>query len=94
MSERIDYLAIGVAAALHLFNPQTLFLHGRFVRECPEVLERLRKRLVTRTLPPALADCCIVLAQGSKAQGVVAGMIEYLIDSRLPKEILAIAPKL
>lgn len=84
MQARIEYLAIGIAAAIHLFNPPTLFLNSRFLRECPAVLEHLQERLVKRTLPPLLADCRILLAQSNKQQGVIAGMIEHLTNARLP----------
>jgi len=96
MTVRIEYMAIGIAAAIHLFNPPTLFLNGRFLRECPRVQERLEERLVARTLPPLLADCQIRLAQSTKQQGVIAGMIEYLTNARLPMplhELHRLAPE-
>ena len=84
---RLDYLAIGIAAALHLFNPPTLFLHSRFLSECPALLPKLREHLVIRTLRPVWEDCTIALAQGNKSEGVITGIIEHLTNALLPTSL-------
>lgn len=84
---RVDYLAIGIAAAIHLFNPPTLFLNSRLLSGCPSLLAKLRERLKVRTLRPPLDDCEILLAQGNKSQGVIAGIIEHLTSARLPTSL-------
>jgi hypothetical protein len=38
-----------------------------------------------RALGPSFADCQIIRARGSKRQGAVAGIIQYLIDSVVPE---------
>ncbi len=84
---RLDYLAIGVAAALHLFNPPHLFLNSRFLRECPTLLPVLQAQVKIRTLTPVLEDCTIWLAQGDKSKGVIAGIIEHLTNALLPTSL-------
>ena len=83
----LDYLSIGIAAALHLFNPPHLFLNSRFLRECPALLPALRAQIKIRTLKPVLDDCTILLAQGNKSQGVIAGIIEHLTNALLPTSL-------
>lgn len=82
-----EYLAVGIAAVINLFNPASLFVHGRLFeldeRIFPEVVERTRER----ALSPSFADCEIVQARGSKRQGAVAAMIEHRIDSLVPSEV-------
>jgi len=79
------YLAIGIAAVINLFNPSTLFVHGRLfaIREglFPGVVEEARKR----ALPPSFAECRIVQARGSKRQGAIAAIIERLTNSVVPE---------
>jgi predicted NBD/HSP70 family sugar kinase len=84
---RLDYLAIGIAAALHLFNPPTLFLNSRFLAWCPALLPKLEEYLQVRTLRPAREDCQIRLALGNKSQGVITGIIEHLTNARLPTSL-------
>ncbi|WP_309717707.1 ROK family transcriptional regulator [Armatimonas sp.] len=83
----LDYLAIGIAAAIHVFNPPHLFLNSRFLQECPALLPALQSQLAIRTLKPALDDCTIRLAQGNKSEGVIAGIIEHLTNALLPTSL-------
>lgn len=85
LAEELDdtcrYLAVGVSAVIHLFNPSTLFIHGRMFEADEELFGRLVERARQRTLPPSFADCRIVQARGSKRQGAVAGIIQHLTSS-------------
>ncbi|MBI2478212.1 MAG: hypothetical protein HYV60_06100, partial [Planctomycetia bacterium] len=47
-----------------------------FARVCEEARRR--------SLGPSFATCELVRARGSKRQGAVAGIIEYLTDSLVP----------
>ncbi len=79
-----EYLAIAIAAAINLWNPATLFVHGSLfdVREglFEDICELARKR----TLTPSLADCQILRAHWSKRHGAVAGAIHALFDAHGP----------
>jgi N-acetylglucosamine repressor len=87
VNAHLDYLAIGIAAAIHVFNPPHLFLNSRFLQECPALLPALQSQLAIRTLKPALDDCTIRLAQGNKSEGVIAGIIEHLTNALLPTSL-------
>ncbi len=78
------YLSIGVAAVINLFNPSTLFLHGKLFSADPTLFPCLIEETEKRALPPSFADCRMVQAQGSKRQGAVAAIIEHLTDLVAP----------
>ncbi|GDX41310.1 N-acetylglucosamine repressor [Armatimonadota bacterium] len=83
------YLAIGVASVINLFNPSTLFIHGRMFAADPELFSHLLIEIKKRALAPSFADCTVVLARGSKRQGAIAGIVEHLFNSLLPPSMQA-----
>jgi N-acetylglucosamine repressor len=78
----LQYLAVGVAAVINLFNPSKLFLYGRFLDVGPDVFDRLLALTARRALAPSLADCEIIRARGNKRLGAVAGIIHRLTTGR------------
>jgi N-acetylglucosamine repressor len=80
----VDYLAIAVAAVINVFNPSTLFLHGRLLGSDPAIFDRVLKEVKKRTLKPSFADCRILQSQGNKRLGAVAGIIGTLADDLAP----------
>jgi predicted NBD/HSP70 family sugar kinase len=88
LSEELDetcrYLAIGVAAVINLFNPATLFVHGRQFEVDSSLFPKLVELTRQRTLPPSFAACRIVLARGSKKQGAIAAIVQHLTASIAP----------
>jgi N-acetylglucosamine repressor len=80
------YLAVGLAAAVNLFNPSTLFVHGHLFEADPGLFASVVKETGRRALPPSFADCRIVQARGSKRQGAIAAFIEHLTESVVPME--------
>lgn len=80
------YLAVGLAAAINLFNPSTLFVHGRLFEADPDLFPSVVREAGRRALPPSFADCRIVQARGSKRQGAIAAIIEHLTESVVPAE--------
>jgi N-acetylglucosamine repressor len=81
LEETLKHLAVGVAAVINLFNPATLFIHGRLFEVDPAAFGRLVALAGKRTLAPSFADCRIVQARGSKRQGAVAGIIQHLTSA-------------
>ena len=79
----LQYLAVGLAAVINLFNPSKLFLYGRFLDVGPELFPRLLELTRRRTLAPSMADCDIVRARGSKRLGAIAGIIRRLTTGRV-----------
>jgi predicted NBD/HSP70 family sugar kinase len=83
--EVVDYLAIGLATVINIFNPSTLFIHGQLFDADEGLFARVLKRTENRALAPSFTDCRIVRARGSKRQGAVAGVVQHLIDSVAPE---------
>lgn len=81
------YLAVALAAVINLFNPASLFVHGRLFALDPNLFPRLLERTRPRALAPSFAACRIVQARGSKRQGAVAAVIEHRIASLVPMDI-------
>jgi predicted NBD/HSP70 family sugar kinase len=77
-------LSIGMAAVINLFNPATLFVHGRQFETDPAFFARLVELTRERALPPSYAECRIVEARGSKKQGAIAATIQHLTSSIAP----------
>jgi predicted NBD/HSP70 family sugar kinase len=78
----LQYLAVGLAAVINLFNPSRLFLHGRFLDAEPALFDRLLLGTRRRALGPSMADCEIIRARGNKQLGAVAGIIHRLTTGR------------
>lgn len=79
-----EYLAIAIAAAINLWNPATLFVHGRIFDVRDGLFESICETARTRTLAPSFADCRILRARSSKQHGAVAGAILQLFDAHGP----------
>jgi N-acetylglucosamine repressor len=85
--ERVmQYLAVGLAAVINLFNPSKLFLHGRFLDADAALFPRLLALTRKRALTPSMTDCEVVRARGSKRLGAVAGIIRRLTTGRMKNE--------
>lgn len=82
-----EYLAVGVAAVINLFNPSNLFIHSKVLRASDTLFEEMIAAAEKRALPPSFADCHIVQAQGSKRQGAIAGIIEHLLNALVPSAL-------
>ena len=77
-------LAFALATVINLFNPATLFVYGRLFELEDDLFARVCDATRRLALGPSFADCRLVRARGSKRQGAVAGIIEYLTDSLVP----------
>ena len=87
MEKVCGYLSIGVASVINLFNPSTLFIHGKMFTVDPNLFPRLIAETERRALAPSFADCRIIQARGSKRQGAVAGIIQHLMNALLPPSL-------
>ena len=79
-----EYLAIAIAAAINIFNPTTLFVHGTLLVGNPDQFSRVLERVRQRTLTASLADCTIVPTRSSKRQGAIAGIMSALTRACAP----------
>jgi predicted NBD/HSP70 family sugar kinase len=79
-----QYLAVGLAAVINLFNPSSLFVHGRLFELDSNLFSRLLAETQKRALAPSFDACRIIQARGSKRQGAIAAIIDHLIESIVP----------
>jgi predicted NBD/HSP70 family sugar kinase len=80
----VEYLAIAIGVVINIFNPTTLFVHGRLLAGAPERFARVLDRVKQRALTASLSDCTIVATKSSKRQGAVAGIVQHLTDACAP----------
>lgn len=79
----LEYLAVGLAMVINIFNPRKLFLFGRFLDADPALFAKLQQRTAGRALRPSWADCELVRARGNKRLGAIAGIIHRLTTGRV-----------
>lgn len=84
MESTIEYLAIAIAAVINVFNPGTLFVHGKLLRADPLIFGRVLEAAQKRSLGVSFEDCRILLAEGNKRVGAIAGVIQSLAEARAP----------
>ncbi|MFO0865475.1 MAG: ROK family protein [Gemmataceae bacterium] len=78
----LAYLSVGLAAVVNLYNPQRIFVFGKFLDSHPDLFHRLTQMTWKRALKPAMADCEIIRAQGNKRLGAIAGIIQHITTGR------------
>lgn len=78
-----QHLSFALATAINIFNPSTLFVCSRMFDLDPTLLDRLREQTELLALEPSFEACRIERARGSKREGTIAGIIEYLTDARV-----------
>lgn len=81
LEQWLEYLAVGLAAVINLFNPRRLFVHGRALDAAPDLFDRLIARTARRALAPSLQDCELIRARGSKRHGAVAAAIQRVVQN-------------
>lgn len=81
LDQWLEYLAVGLAAVINLFNPRRLFVHGRGLDAAPDLFDRLIACTARRALGPSLQDCELIRARGSKRHGAVAAAIQRVVQN-------------
>ncbi|MCA9047823.1 MAG: ROK family protein [Planctomycetaceae bacterium] len=80
-----EYLSIAMSAAINVFNPAALFVHGKFPTISDAVFEQILRLVRRRTLDPAFEKCDIRLAVTDKKQGAVAAIMHHLTCAAGPR---------
>ena len=80
-----EYLSIALAAAVNLFNPSNLFLHGRFLTISDAVMEQVVRMTQSRTLAPSFENCEIQMAGTTKQQAAIAAIVHHLTRAAGPR---------
>jgi N-acetylglucosamine repressor len=78
----LQYLTVGVAAVINLFNPNKLFIYGCLLDVSADLFDQVLEQTRARALAPSMADCEIIRARGNKQLGAVAGIIHRLTTGR------------
>lgn len=79
-----EYLSIAIAAAINIFNPATLFIHGRLFDAQEGLFEHVSRLARSRALSPSAEDCNLFRARWSKDQAAVAAAILQVMNSLGP----------
>ncbi len=91
LEQAVDYLAVGVASAINIFNPEAVFLHGRFLHLRETLCDRLREQVRRRALAASFERCRIVpveqRVQESERVGAVAAILHQLTVGRRAQEL-------
>jgi N-acetylglucosamine repressor len=84
LNDTIDYLSIGIAAAVNIFNPEAVLVCSAMLDASTDALDRLSQRVSQRTLAPLMKNCRVLRARGDTRQGAVAGIIYHLTHALAP----------
>jgi len=74
----LDYLAVGIAAVINIFNPEAVLVCARLLDVHDHVFDRLKQKVERRALKPLMGCCRILRAEGNIRQGAIAGIIHHL----------------
>ena len=84
LEQMCEYLALGVACVINIFNPGTFYIYGRCFQELPHLLDLLVEKTKPHSLGPSFTACTFAHASGGELDGTIASVINYLTDSLVP----------
>lgn len=85
INQTLNYLAMGAAAAINIFDPDTLAICSRMFDLTPEVFPNLAHRIAAKTLHPVSDYCKIIRIEGDTLRGGVAAAVHHIITSLGPR---------
>jgi N-acetylglucosamine repressor len=85
LDRAVEFLAIGIAALVNIFNPAAVLVLARMFDIREGLFEQLLEIVQRRALSPVVADCKIMRASCSKLQSAIAGTIHHLTSVLGPK---------
>jgi len=85
LDRTIEFLGIGVAAAINIFNPSNIFITSRLFDLQDDVFDRTCELAKSRALKPSSSSCEIERSKGNKYLGAVAGIINHLANGLGPR---------
>jgi N-acetylglucosamine repressor len=83
LEETLTWQAIGLAAAINLFNPRQIFLNSGLTQCTPDYLARIRKKVAERALAPALTACEILIERGDKINGCIRLTLDRFFNEQI-----------
>jgi N-acetylglucosamine repressor len=81
LNEMLKYLAVGVGAAINIFNPAAVVLSSRVWDFDPTAFDRLKEMATTHALAANMKDCQILKAERPPGATPIAGMIYHLSNA-------------
>jgi N-acetylglucosamine repressor len=84
LDRTLEYLAIGLAAMVNIFNPQAVLICSRMLDISADTFDQLKSRVAKRALRPMMRNCRLLRAEGNTRQGAIAGIIHHLTRSLGP----------
>ncbi len=81
----LDYLAIGVAAAINIFDPELVALCSRMLDIAPDALGYLNSKIAAKALRPLAQRCQVIRVEGDTLRGGVAAAINDIVESLGPQ---------
>jgi N-acetylglucosamine repressor len=84
LARTAEYVAIGVASVINIFNPKLILLHGRMFDIHPDLLKNVVARAKERALAPSAKGCTVRRSRADKTTGSVAGAIDSLFSRMGP----------
>jgi N-acetylglucosamine repressor len=84
LSRTLEYLGVGVAALVNIFNPEAVLVCARMLDASPDAFDELKGIVQRRALAPLLRNCRLVRAEGNTRQGAIASIIHHLTHALGP----------
>ncbi|WP_298867473.1 ROK family transcriptional regulator [uncultured Gimesia sp.] len=85
LDRTIEFLAIGVAAAINIFNPSNIFITSKLFDLRDDMFDKMTQMAKSRALKPSASSCEIERSKGNKYLGAVAGIINHLANGLGPR---------
>lgn len=79
----LHWQSTGIAAAINLFNPQTVYIHSHLFDEIPDYLQRLQKQVEQKAMAPSAAGCTLLPAAASKLKGTLLSAIDSALSETI-----------
>ena len=84
LDRTLEYLGVGVAALVNIFNPEAVLICAKMLDAAPDAFDRLNEVVRRRALAPLLRSCRLVRAEGDTRQGALASIIHHLTHALGP----------
>ncbi len=83
VTDILNWQSIGIAAAINLFNPQTVYIYSRMFDEIPDYLQRLRKQVEQKAMAPSSAVCRLLPTSSGKLNGTLLAAIDRALTETI-----------
>ncbi len=84
LSQTLEYLGVGVASLVNIFNPEAVLVCSRMFDAKPAAFDQLQSIVKRRALAPLVRHCRIIRAEGNTMQGAIASIIHHLTHALGP----------